>query len=261
MTKRTLLTIAGVCLAVAALILLSFGQSSNPNKSGGVVNGTAGQLAWYATTGGALSGNANATISTGALTLGQSAVAGSLILNGATSGTTTLSATATLGTLNLGSANAQINSAGAPITSSGFTLAGLGTPLIVYSTPPAASTTTISQAMSAGVTGTHSYRYSAYINETVIGNTCSGNTTGILTVVFTDPSAAGTTTQSMFPAGTTSSTVTITTVGSLGTVATFSPVYFAAKASTSITETFTITPDTCTTQPTVQLYGILELIS
>lgn len=41
MTKRTLLTIAGVCLAVAALILLSFGQSSNPNKSGGVVNGTA----------------------------------------------------------------------------------------------------------------------------------------------------------------------------------------------------------------------------
>ena len=67
--------------------------------SGTVNGGTAGQLGYYATSSSAISGNANATISTGALTLGQSGTAGSLILNGATSGTATISASATGGTL------------------------------------------------------------------------------------------------------------------------------------------------------------------
>lgn len=56
---------------------------------------------------------ANASLSTGALTLGSSGVAGSIVLNGATSGTATLSVSATLGTLNLGSTNATVTAAGA----------------------------------------------------------------------------------------------------------------------------------------------------
>ena len=55
---------------------------------------------------------ANATLSTGALTLGSSGVAGSVVLNGATSGTATLSVSATLGTLNLGSTNATVDASG-----------------------------------------------------------------------------------------------------------------------------------------------------
>jgi hypothetical protein len=58
--------------------------------SGTVNSGTAGQLAYYATSSSAVSGNANVTVSAGALTLGQSGTAGSVILNGSSTGTITL---------------------------------------------------------------------------------------------------------------------------------------------------------------------------
>lgn len=67
---------------------------------GGTVNsGTANQLTYYAGTGTAVSGNANATISGAALTLGVSATAtGSLILAGSTSGAVTIQPNNTAGT-------------------------------------------------------------------------------------------------------------------------------------------------------------------
>jgi hypothetical protein len=66
--------------------------------SGTVNSGTAGQLAYYATTTNAVNGNANVTISTGTLTLGVAgSVQGSLALSGSTSGTTTFSAPASGG--------------------------------------------------------------------------------------------------------------------------------------------------------------------
>lgn len=62
-----------------------------PSGSGTVNAGTAGQLGYYSTSTNTISGNANANISSGALTLGQAAsVLGSLKLSGSTSGTTTL---------------------------------------------------------------------------------------------------------------------------------------------------------------------------
>lgn len=68
-------------------------QWANASGSGTVNSGTAGQLTYYAGSGTAVSGNANATISSGALTLGvATSVQGSLVLAGSTSGTTTLAA-------------------------------------------------------------------------------------------------------------------------------------------------------------------------
>ena len=74
-----------------------------PSGSGTVNSGTGGQMTYYATTGTAVSGNANATISGGALTLGVATSSqGSLILSGSTSGTTTLTPNvAATGTLTL----------------------------------------------------------------------------------------------------------------------------------------------------------------
>lgn len=65
-----------------------------PGAGAGTVNsGTASQIAYYAGTGDAVSGNANLTIATGALRLGQAAsVQGSLLLSGSSSGTTTIAA-------------------------------------------------------------------------------------------------------------------------------------------------------------------------
>lgn len=85
----------------------SNGQSLTTDGSGntawsagaGTVNsGTAGQMTYYATTAAAVSGNANATISGAALTLGVAgSAAGTLKLSGATSGTTTLASPASGG--------------------------------------------------------------------------------------------------------------------------------------------------------------------
>ncbi len=60
-----------------------------------------GNIAWYAADGTTVSGNANANISNGSLTLGQaSSVIGKLLLAGNTSGTVTISPQATAGTFN-----------------------------------------------------------------------------------------------------------------------------------------------------------------
>jgi hypothetical protein len=62
------------------------GTWATPPGGGTVNSGTGGQLTWYGTTGTTVSGNANATISSGVLSLGQaSSVAGSLCLFNATS--------------------------------------------------------------------------------------------------------------------------------------------------------------------------------
>lgn len=71
--------------------------------SGTVNSGTSGQLSYYASSTNAVSGNANANIANGALTLGvASSVLGSLVLSGSTSGTTTINPNVTAsGTLTL----------------------------------------------------------------------------------------------------------------------------------------------------------------
>lgn len=68
-----------------------------PSGTGTVNSGTSGQLTYYASTGTAVSGNANATISSGALTLGQTGTAGSVTLNGSSSGTGVIQVAAAAG--------------------------------------------------------------------------------------------------------------------------------------------------------------------
>lgn len=68
------------------------GTWATPSGSGTVNSGTAGQLAYYASTTSAVSGNANITISSSALTIGVAGSAvGTLLFANATSGTITLS--------------------------------------------------------------------------------------------------------------------------------------------------------------------------
>ena len=74
-------------------------QPASGGGSGTVNSGTAGQLTYYASTGTTVSGNANATISGGALTLGVAGTtAGSLLLSGSTSGAVTVKSAAAAGT-------------------------------------------------------------------------------------------------------------------------------------------------------------------
>jgi hypothetical protein len=75
--------------------------TTGPGGSGTVNAGTVGQLGYYGTSGTAISGNANATISAGAVTLGSAGVLGQLLLTGNTSGLVTLRPAAAAGTWTL----------------------------------------------------------------------------------------------------------------------------------------------------------------
>ncbi|MDE2096505.1 MAG: hypothetical protein KGL39_04605 [Patescibacteria group bacterium] len=77
------------------------GPCTTGGGSGTVNSGTAGQITYYATTGTAVSGNVNATISSGALTLGQTgSVLGDLLLSGSSTGKVTIQPQAAAGTYN-----------------------------------------------------------------------------------------------------------------------------------------------------------------
>lgn len=87
--------------------------------SGTVSSGTAGQLTYYGSSGTTVSGNSNANIASGALTLGQTgSTIGKLILAGNTSGAVTVAPQAAAGTFNF---NLPITAgaAGAILTSGG----------------------------------------------------------------------------------------------------------------------------------------------
>lgn len=88
--------------------------------SGTVNSGTSGQMAYYASSTSAVSGNANATISAGALTLGVAGTAqGTVSLSGTTSGVLTLapiSSTPSTGTMGLGVANVGFSISGGTVS-------------------------------------------------------------------------------------------------------------------------------------------------
>lgn len=91
-------------------ITTSSPQGTSGGGSGTVNSGTANYVAYYAGTGTAVSGNANLTMSTGQMTVGQAgSVQGSIRISGSTSGTTTVAAPAAgTGTMTLQSGNDTI---------------------------------------------------------------------------------------------------------------------------------------------------------
>lgn len=96
---------------------------ANGSGSGIVNSGTAGQMTYYAGTGTTVSGNANVTVSAGAVTHGiAGSVLGQLLLTGNTSGTVTIQPQAAAGTFNFnlpitaGTANTPLLSGGGGAT-------------------------------------------------------------------------------------------------------------------------------------------------
>jgi len=109
-------------------------NATGGSGSGTVNSGTAGQLTYYASTGTTVSGNANATISGGAFTLGVAGTAaGSLLLSGGTSGTVTVKTAAAAGTWSMtlpttaGTNGYVLSTDGAGVTSWIATSGGGGT--------------------------------------------------------------------------------------------------------------------------------------
>jgi hypothetical protein len=101
LTNATGLPVAGISATgtpSSSTYLRGDGTWSTVTGSGTVNSGTINRLAYYAATGTAVSGNANATVSSGALTLGVAgSAAGSVVLSGSTSGAVTVQSAAAAG--------------------------------------------------------------------------------------------------------------------------------------------------------------------
>jgi hypothetical protein len=162
-----------------------------------------------------------------------------------------------------------------PITISGSTqdispqLAAVALPLTqranlarIFNTLPAPTivttannfTVTMVTAPSIPTTGT-TYRFTAYVSETVVGTSCSGNPSALIAIKFQDPNEVS-------AASTTQLTYTITTNGSLGRltpVLTTPNLAFRAAAGTVVQYTATLNAGaSCSPNPTVQIYPLLE---
>jgi hypothetical protein len=135
------------------------GACTTGGGGGTVSSGTAGQMGYYASTGTTIAGNANATISSGALTLGVAgSVVGNLKLTGNTSGTITVQPQATAGTYNFnlpttaGTSGQPLLSAGgstSPMTFGTLSVGAGGTGLTAFTSggiPYASSTSALTSS-------------------------------------------------------------------------------------------------------------------
>ena len=111
---------------------------ASPTGSGTVNSGTVNQLAFYGSTGTAVSGNANVTAVSGAMSLGQSgSVVGTLGLSGNTSGKVTIAPQAAAGTYNF-NLPVTVGAGGEVLTSGG----GGGAPMTWTTLATSATTDT-----------------------------------------------------------------------------------------------------------------------
>lgn len=134
---------------------------------------------------------------------------------------------------------------------------------VAYSTPSAATTTSISATTmaTAGSSG-NTYRFSVYLDETVVGSGCTANSPLTVSIIFTDATGVAAT-QSL-------EQISITNNGSVGALPTTASTLgtmnvggiFRTNGSTVVQYSTTYTPSgTCTTAPTYRAYPILEVLN
>lgn len=111
--------VSGHCVSIDASGNIQDLGAACATGSGTVNSGTSGQLTYYASSTNAVSGNANANISGGALTLGiANSVLGSLKVTGSSSGTVTITPQAAAGTYNF-NLPTTAGTSGQPLISAG----------------------------------------------------------------------------------------------------------------------------------------------
>ena len=187
------------------------GACAAPSGSGTVNSGTAGELAYYATSTNAVSTTPNASISAGALTLGASGTVGSLAMGNATSGTVTLQTasgalgsvtatlpanTGTIGELNLAQTWTALQTFGTNISIGGVTAAGAtGTNNVVFSTSPVLTTPSLGAATATSING-NTFTTGTYTLTGVAAKTLTFNNSltlaGTDSTTMTFPSTTGT---------------------------------------------------------------------
>jgi hypothetical protein len=150
---------------------------------------------------------------------------------------------------------------GAPTVVAGNTVVGNGIGGIVYNTAPAAGTSSIGAITMVTAPANANYFFTAYATQTVLGTSCTGNTTIAVNLVFQDPNAASSQTIQAF------GLFTVTNNGTLGIVpASLSgtanlAIMIRAKSGTVVQfSTIYSLGATCSPGPTVQIFPSLIAI-
>jgi len=136
----------------------------------------------------------------------------------------------------------------------GLTTVGNGVVAELYNTAPAAGTASIGATTMFTPASAGTFRASFYVTQTVLGTSCSGNSTIQANVIFKDPNAASAQTVA-------TALFTVTTNGTLGQVPlTSGPMSYTFRSSAAAIQystTFTA-GGSCSPAPTVQVFPVLE---
>lgn len=158
--------------------LVDAGGPCTTGGGGGTVNsGVAGQVAYYNTTGTAVSGTANVTMSAGQVTIGQSgSVLGSIVFSGSTSGAITVKPQTTAGTAAIllpNTAGTFADGASSPLalntTTGNLTITGLTGGVLAGSGPAFTTTPTLGASGTFGSLGFGNNTSGTVTLETVSG--------------------------------------------------------------------------------------------
>ena len=127
---------------------------------------------------------------------------------------------------------------------------------VVYNVPiTGIATTTAANMFTPTANGT--FRLTLSASQTVLGVGSPGATTFTPTIGFTDPSGASGTTVAM---GAYTTAATNGAVGYIALASGLGTITFRAKAGVSITILVTVTGGGGTTNPTVAIYPVLEVL-
>lgn len=268
--KKTLLALLLLALAT---VTSAFGQIATLSQASQVFGGTvvgvsgAAQNITLTNTGSAILSSISisitgansadfATTTTPATNCGGSLTTGSPC---------TLSTVFTPGGVGSRTATINITSNAATVTVSltgfgvGFLQPGGIGPIEVYSAASAAGSVSIAATnmlTATQVTAAQTFEFSFYLDQVAAGVGCAGNSTITVSVIFTDPNAASSTTISV-------ATAQITANGAAGTVLTPSPNLYPlrSKAASAVQFSTTYTAGaSCTTNPTYQIFPILKAL-
>jgi len=138
-------------------------------------------------------------------------------------------------------------------------------PNVVYNTASAQFTATTALIPMITPTANFTYRFSGYLDQTILGAACAGTSTYQLVLSWQDPNGAGVVTDNITWSknGAVANTASIVNNGTVGNISgNMVPYTLRAKGSTSIGYSFTVVPGgACAPPPTVQFYPVLEVLS
>jgi hypothetical protein len=171
--------------------------------------------------------------------------------------------TAPAATFDVGGGKFEVSSNGNCAEIDGFAAASPGCAPIITNTASGTLSGLVGATTLVGsVAATHWYVLNWQVVQVAAGTSCTGNTTFVVNIIVEDPNAAATSTVALIPIGTTSSTITIPTVGTAGAQLATGQYTWAQKSG--VTPQYSVTGysagSACSPAPTFAFNPVVTLV-